>query len=216
MAKIEFNSTWWMKNCAKTLVGSGMEPALKAWEAKKKGSAEAVCVALENLSKAAAVAEKKANKTLHKETIVYLQAYQKQCDIFIKKLEKADGSSLSDPDKVLTPPILKEIGANQKGKMYVGELKYLFVTKGKPGAASKAIYDAFISDAAANQVNISAVAREKCDKLATAGTWVDAGWEMARDEVFKMAFLTTNFAALKSQVLAPMEAEPILNEIRSL
>jgi len=216
MAKVEFNSTWWTKNCAKTLVGSGMEPALKAWEAKKKGNAEKVCLALADLSKAAAAAEKKTNKTLHKETIGYLQTYQKQCDMYIKRLEKADGSSLSDPDKVLTPPILKEIGANQKGKMYIGELKYLFVTKGKPGTASKAVYDAFISDKAADQVNLSASARIKCDALATAGTWVDAGWQVARDEVFKMAFKDTNFIALKSQVLAPMEAEPILNEIQAL
>ncbi len=36
MAKIEFNAAWWKKNSAKTLTGSGMDEALKAWETAKK------------------------------------------------------------------------------------------------------------------------------------------------------------------------------------
>ncbi len=214
MASIEFNVAWWKKNSAKTLTGSGMEEALKAWEGARKSEGAKLVAALTALHKAATVAEKKANKTLHKETIGYLQAYQKKCAEFIVKVEKADGSSLATPDKILTKPMLALIGSTQKGKFYVSELTYLFVTKGKPDTASAAIYKTFISDSAATQVNLPAPERKKCDDLAEAETWTDKGWKDARDKVHSLSFEQSNMVGLKI-VLAEFEAEPVLKEIRA-
>ena len=213
MASIEFNVAWWKKNSAKTLTGSGMEEALKAWEGARKSEGTKLVAALTALHKAATVAEKKANKTLHKETIGYLQAYQRKCMEFIVKVEKADGSSLATPDKILTKPILTLIGSTQNGKMYVDELTYLFVTKGKPDTASAAIYKTFISDSATRQVNLSAAERTKCDQLAKSETWTDKGWKDARDEIQSLSFNPSNLKGLKS-VLAALDAEPVLREVR--
>ncbi|MGI4978573.1 MAG: hypothetical protein ACRYG6_16665 [Janthinobacterium lividum] len=214
MASIEFNAAWWKKNGAKTLTGSGMEEALKAWEGARKSEGAKLVAALTALHKAATVAEKKANKTLHKETIGYLQAYQKKCMEFIVKVEKADGSSLATPDKILTKPVLALLGSTQKGKFFTSELTYLFVTKGKPDTASAAIYNTFISESAAKQVNLPEPKRKKCDELAGAETWTDKGWNDAHDAIWALSFKGTNMAALKI-VLAALEAEPVLNEIRA-
>lgn len=215
MAKVEFNVAWWKKHSAKTLTDTGMSDALRKWEGAKDSEGAALVTALTALHKAAVEAEKKANKTLHKETIGFLQTYQKMCAEFIAKLKKADGSSLATADKVLTKPVLEMIGADQKGKMFVAELMYLAVTKRNPKEASEAVYKTFISSKAPRMVNISGPERSRCDDLAKAGTWVDDGWKEARDEVEGVSLAPVALKVLREQVLGPMEAAPVLKEIRN-
>jgi hypothetical protein len=155
MAKsAEMNEKWWVKNKAKTMLDKGdkVQKALKKWDSVKantyvdfKVCEKAMSDALGGVRTAASalLAAKTTSKIIHKETIGYLNTYQKNCETVAKLLNKTTLEGVKLTAKIVEGnapiPILK----NWKFfKMYQAEIMFLSVTKS--GMGSQKVFDTFI------------------------------------------------------------------------
>ena len=188
MAKAVFTSAWWKKNKAATLLDSGdtVEKAMKVFEAasaKIKSDASvatfsAYIDAVKKVDVAAAALMKKANKTLHKETIGYLTEYQTDAETMAKAASKLSGE-LEKIQKLTLDAALKEKDFETYCKKSMNEEQYQFLAiMGKMGGkGSKPVYDLFIKVGSKFEINISSSLRSQITE--TDGPWGKAVAEVA-------------------------------------
>ena len=202
MAKAEFTAAWWKKNKASTLsdAGDSVEKALKSCEAArakalsdcKPATAKAYMEALKGVDVAASALAKKANKTLHKETIGYLTDYQTQSDAKAKAVSKIIGE-MGKIEKMTVLDAMKVKGFEAACKKLYSEENFMFlVAFAKVGRkANEKLYELFIKEKSQYELNIAASERKKI--TATGGPW-----DKAETEVIAM---------LRNNCLDPFRAE---------
>ena len=188
MANAVFTSAWWKANKAKTLSDAGdtVEKSLKVYEAdlaKAKKDFDEVSVAalidaVKKVDAAAAALQKKANKTLHKETIGYLADYQTDADKLAKLCNKLIGDiNVISKMTVVQAMAEKAFETFLVSKRHVPEnFRFLSVMLKTNNKGNQAIYDMFIPQGSKMEINIAETLRIRI-------TPTDGSWKEARDTV---------------------------------
>jgi hypothetical protein len=168
----KLSASWWLKNKAKTLLGTDLEKYLAAYEKpftewKKKldetDPLKKANEALKKLPDAVKATIAKCNPTLHKETIECLKKF----DPLIKLQQKNINAELQRRSQIAAYKIENCLNGpfkdrfNEFGKKRFNEenLTYLNTMKGKKG--DRATFDEFIAVGSKNELNIDDTLRKQ-------------------------------------------------------
>lgn len=187
MADAKIEAAWWKANKAKTLSDSGdtVEKALKATEAAlKRAKTEHATFAVEDyvkvlnkLDQAAATLEKKANKTLHKETIGYLKTFQTEAERRAKLANKVN-AVLDRIERLTVADAMKMKEFGPLAKKHSCEECYLFMYAWEKFGRkpNEKLLGSFIGQKAPHEVNLPG-------SIAKTLTATGGAWDRAADEV---------------------------------
>ena len=150
------------------------------------------------MKSASVVATKAGNKTLHKETMMVLENYQRKADAAIKALRPVEhGRSMTSTKSTKFDDLLKHKDAkNYCTKVAFVEENYSFLLfmKKSGNKGNQAVYDLFIKPSAKFEINIDSPLRDKfreVDDSASPKKWEDAPWAAAVDEIESLTLKDT-------------------------
>ncbi|MCW1917917.1 hypothetical protein NX862_04055 [Rhodobacter sp. KR11] len=191
MAKAEFSAAWWTKNKAKTLMDKGdtVEKAFKVMETARtivvkdfdSAKLKSYEQALSKLEDAVTALTKKANATLHKETIGYLADYKKEAAERIKVNAPLIKAAAKQEDYDFNDMMAhRDFQAWAKKQSIAGDVAFylLMIRNGEKG--NEKIYNEFIPETARFSVNLPSDIRAK---LKPDGT---GPWSAAVDDVMQV------------------------------
>jgi hypothetical protein len=225
-AKPQLSASWWLKNKAKTLLGTDLEKYLAAYEKpftewkKKLDETDLLKKASEGLKKlpdGVKATIGKCNASLHKETIECLKKF----DALIKLQQKNINAELQRRDQIekftleqfLNGPFKDRFNEFGKKRFNEENLAYLNTMKGKKGG--RAEFDKFIAVGSENELNISGSLRKDFfapgtkDQKTPRADLDKAPWDKVYSEVVAMA--TLNLLAQFKTVLTEEDTfKPLL------